>query len=237
MRLIKMFGLAAVGAVAAMAFLGAGTAYSTVIPAHHKVGLCKVQVLLLCPATPVDSRVPVGSGHVVGFATNPTLEGTLTETCKTGNVTGLITGTLDELAKLAGKIDVVTFKECSPCTEVTVENLPYSSELTMPEIGGTAWELNTSGTIKATLNKCVFGSGSCIFGAATVKAAVEMAETGATVNTNKAPLEFKGGTLGEGFCGKIGKWNAKYAIKWLLLPGGEEDLVFPTLLGEEEILP
>jgi hypothetical protein len=230
MRLIKMLGLGALGATAAMAFLGAGTA-SAVIPAHHKVGLCTVQILLLCPE--VD-RVLVGSGHVLGKATNPTLEGTLTETCKTGNVTGLITGILDELKELKGKIDVVTFKECSPCTEVTVENLPYTSALTMPEIGGATWELNTAGTIKATLNKCVFGSGSCIFGAATVKATVEMAETGATVNTNKAPLEFMGGTLGEGFCGKIGKWNAKYALIWTDLPGLQELTVFPTLLGIEE---
>jgi len=230
MRLIKMLGLAAFGALAAMAFLGAGSA-SAVIPAHHKVGLCTVQELLLCKE---GNLIKVGEGHVLGTATNPTLEGTLTETCKTGSVTGLITGALDELKELKGKIDVVTFKECSPCTEVTVENLPYTSVLKMPEIGVTAWELNTTGTIKATLNKCVFGSGSCIFGAAEVKASVEMAETGATVNTNKAPLEFKGGTLGKGFCGEIGKWNAKYALRWTLLPSLQEDTVFPTLLGVEE---
>jgi hypothetical protein len=72
------------------------------------------------------------------------------------------------------------------------------------------------------------------FRGATIKSTVEMTETGATANTNKAQLEFKGGTLGKGLCGETVKWNAKYSLRWTLLPGLQEDTVFPTLLGVEE---
>jgi hypothetical protein len=92
------------------------------------------------------------------------------------------------------------------------------------------WELLFK-SFKVTMNKCVFGSGSCIFGAAEVKSTIEMTEAGATANTNKAPIEFKGGSLGEGFCGKIANWDAKFALKWTLQPSGTQDFVFPTLLG------
>jgi hypothetical protein len=226
MRLIKMLGLTAFSAMAALASLGAGTAAAA---AHEQYGLCKSQELLLCAA---GNLIPVGSGELLGTATNPTWEGTLTETCKKAAITGQVTGVLDEVGQLKGKIGVFKFTECSPCPEITVENLPYTTALTMGTIGGNDWSLNTTGIIKATFNKCFFGSGSCIFGANEVKTTVEMAETGATVNANKAPFEFKGGSLGEGFCGKLAIWNAKFALKWTLTAEGKEDLVFPTLLGE-----
>lgn len=231
MRLIKVLGLAAFSALAAMAVLGAGTA--SAVP-HDRYGLCKAQELVLCAA---GNLIPVGSGKMIGNATNPTLEGTLTETCEKGKIEGEITGELDEVGQLKGKITTVTFTNCKPCTEVTIENLPYTTELKMLPVAEKTileypWELIAKGTLKATLNKCVFGSGSCIFGAAEVISIIEMAETGATANTNKAPLEFKGGSLGEGFCGKIGNWNAKYALSWALTGVEKPDLAFPTLLGE-----
>jgi hypothetical protein len=230
MRLIKMLGLAAFSALAAMAFLGAGTASAVV---HSQYGLCKAEKLVLCTAA---NLIPVGSGTLLGTATNPTLEGTLTETCEKGTVKGKITGVLDEVGQLKGEIpkESVTFTGCKPCTVVTVENLPYAAELKMLTNGGELltwpWELIVKGKIKATLDKCIFGAGSCIFEAAEIKGSITHTATGSTA-TILEPLTWVGGSLGEGFCGKTGLWNAKYALKWLLTAGGE-DLVFPTLLGE-----
>jgi hypothetical protein len=229
MRLIKMLGLAAFCALAATAFIGAASASAA---AHDKLGLCKAEELLLCKTA---NLIAVGSGTLLGKATNPTLSGTLTETCEVGHIEGTITSPLDPVGKLIGSISSVTFTGCKPCTTVTVENLPYESELTMTTTLGSDWVLNTrkpAGVIKATLSKCVLGAGTCIFKANEINALVEMAAGVATVNTNKAPLEFAGGTLGEGFCGKVGAWEAKYALSFKLTADGVVHNAVPTLLGE-----
>lgn len=224
MRLTKMLGLAALGAVAAMALLGTGSAFAEAEPAHHRVGLCEKQELLLCEA---KWLIPVASGQLLGKATNPVLEGTLAEKCTSSLAKGKITGELDELKQLKGQIDSLTFTGCSPCKNVKVNNLPLAAELTMATIGGSDWVFISKGN--ADLTECAFGL-TCKFGSEKVTSLVEMTETGAVLNTNKAELQFEGGS--EFFCGKTGKWNAKYALTWTLNVGGKEDLVFPTLLGE-----
>jgi hypothetical protein len=209
MRLIRMLGLAALCALAAMAFVGAATASAA---AHDKVGLCKAEELLLCKAA---NLLAVGSGTLIE---------------------GKVTSALDPVAKLIGSITVVTFTGCKPCTTYTVENLPYESELTMTtllDIGN--WALNIrkpGGVIKITLSKCVLGAGSCIFKANEIKSIVEMTAGVATVNTNNAPLEFAGGTLGEGFCGNVITFNAKYTLTFKLTADGVVHNAVPTLLGE-----
>jgi hypothetical protein len=82
MRLIKLLGLAAVSGLAAMVVLGVGTAFAVV---HSQIGLCTKQELVLCAA---GNLIPVGSGELLGTATNPIWEGTLTETCEKSKITG-----------------------------------------------------------------------------------------------------------------------------------------------------
>jgi hypothetical protein len=225
-----MLGLAALCALAAMAFVGAATASAA---AHDKVGLCKAEELLLCKAA---NLLAVGSGTLIGKVTNPMFSGTLNQTCESGLIEGKVTSALDPVAKLIGSITVVTFTGCKPCTTYTVENLPYESELTMTtllDIGN--WALNIrkpGGVIKITLSKCVLGAGSCIFKANEIKSIVEMTAGVATVNTNNAPLEFAGGTLGEGFCGNVITFNAKYTLTFKLTADGVVHNAVPTLLGE-----
>jgi hypothetical protein len=218
MRLIKVLGLAAFSALAAMAVLGAGTASAVT---HDQLGLCKKLELVLC-----TDLIPVGSGHFVGNATNPVLEGTLAEKCASSFAKGLVTSALDATL-MTVKIDELTFTSCSPCSTVTVNNLPLSGTGQMGTLLGSDFTLTSKGN--ATLSNCTFGL-TCKFGSESVTSLVEMAEGGESVlNTNKAVLNFEGGS--EFFCGKTGKWNAKYGLKWELLPSGELDPVTFTLLG------
>ncbi|HEU4682602.1 MAG TPA: hypothetical protein VFS51_12680, partial [Gemmatimonadales bacterium] len=65
MRSIKMLGLAAVAAVAAMAFVGVSSAMAT------NTALCTESGVLVCPAGKVYT------GHIEGLAVNPVLLGTI----------------------------------------------------------------------------------------------------------------------------------------------------------------
>jgi hypothetical protein len=221
-RLMKMLGLAAFSAVAAMAFLGAGTAAA--LP-HEQYGLCKAKELLLCAA---GNLIPVGSGTLLGKAENPVLEGTLAEKCATSLAKGKVTGVLDEKGRLKTQIDSLTFTGCEPCKKVTVNNLPLAGEITMNTTLGSDWHYTSKGN--ASLTECSFGL-TCKFGSENVLGLLEYnaAGTSTVLNTNKAELKFEGGS--EFFCGKIGKWNARYDLTWTLTSGGAEDPVFPTLLG------
>jgi len=219
MRLTNLLGTAAFSAVVAMTFLDPGSAGAA---AHEQVGLCKAQELVLCAA---GNLLPIGSGQILGKATNPVVEGNLAEKCASSMAKVKITGVLDEKAKLKGQIDSLTFTSCSPCSKFTVDNLPLAGELSMGTALGDDWRFIWKGTMSMT--ECTFGL-TCKFGSEKFTSLIEMAETGAVLNTNKAELGFQGGS--EFFCGKLIKWNAKYALTWTLTAGGE-DLVFPTLLG------
>jgi hypothetical protein len=220
-RLTKMFGPAVLSAVAATAFVGTNSAGAQ---PHEAIGLCNASELVLCAA---ENLIPVGSGHLIGKATSPVLERTLAEKCASSLAKGLVTGALGETSKLEGKIDELTFTSCSPCSTVTVNNLPLTTELTMGTGLGDDWQLTTKGN--ATFSSCTFGL-ICKFGAERIVSLIEMTEAGAVLNTNKAVLNFEGGN--EFFCGKVGKWNAKYALSWELLADGKDDAVWPTLLGK-----
>ncbi len=225
MRLIKMLGLAMVAAIAAMAFVGATGAQA--VP-HDQYGLCKAAELLLCKA---ENLIPVGSGVLLGTATNPELVGNLNEVCESSKAVGKITGALDEKVGLKGEITSLTFTGCKPCTSVTVTP-PLAAELKMGTIGGEDWKMVSKGNAKFT--GCPFGV-TCKFGtgAGNIEPPIEMNATDTVLNTNGAVL-----TLEEGsafICGSSGKWFAKYLLKWTLLdangkPIGEHN-VFPTLLG------
>lgn len=216
-----MLGLAAVAAAAVMSFIDAGAASAA---PHELIGLCKKAELLLC-----KEIIPRTSGDLLGLATNPVLEGTLNEKCEKGHVNGVITSEEDKVKPLKGEITEASFTNCGPCEKVTVNGLPYQAELGMGTVGGNDWTLTVNSHPNATLVNCPF-VGNCKFGAEKIVSSIEMTETKAIANTNKAELKREEGSA---FCGSTGKWNAKYELEWKLLPSGTIDpTVFPTLLGE-----
>jgi hypothetical protein len=215
-KLMKILGLAAVAALAVMAF--ANTASARV---HPLIKFCKEQVLLLCPNT---KSVNTGGVNLIGTQVGVgKLEGTINQSCTGGTIEGE-TGAMEDQAdpsttsKLLGKTTKLTFTGCEPCKKITTSP-PFVTNLVMSgEEGG--WTLEGAGNAK--FQECTFGV-ECKFEATELKPApiVEMSATEAWVNTNKAVLTR---TEGSAFlCGNTGQWNAKYK---LTLSGAN---IWPTL--------
>jgi hypothetical protein len=124
MRFIKMLGLAAVAAIAAMVLFGASSASA--------VSLCKKSATVL-PET-CEEAYPFGTTVatqlLAGSIAKLKAEPIGTVECKKSNVTGKTTELKEE--SLLGTIETVSFAECflgpTKCT-VTVEGLPYTAHL------------------------------------------------------------------------------------------------------------
>ena len=196
MRLMKMFGLASLAAIAAMAFLGASSASAE----FKKLTLCKVQQKL-CKA----ENLWGANQEVVAKATNPVLKAAITQKCNESNTKGVGKQGSADADSTPSEITTLSFTgSCTPCSTVTTLGLPYSAELAME---GENDYLISSG--EATLSGCPFGV-TCTFGNSGVK--LDTVEgTSPKVVANEEVLVFKKGT-GEFFCGSKGTWTADYAV-------------------------
>ncbi len=181
MKYVKMLGLAAVAAIAAMAFVGAGTASATT--------LCKVNT----NPCPEGSRYPVES-TVKATSTEAKLTGSLTVTCES-NVTVLSETNDGASAALLGKITALTWTKCSGCSPVTTTLLPSGSLL-----GSTL----TAGKTEVELKGCL-GFATCKAVANEAKLAFNGGTIGGTASAkaNNVPV-----TLSGFGCGTSGTWNA-----------------------------
>jgi len=225
-KLTKILGLAAVAAMAVMAFAGSASGARL----HPLIKFCKAQELLLCTNA---NSLNTGGSNLIGTQIGVgKLEGTINQKCTGGVIEGE-TGVMEDKAepsqesKLLGKTTKLTFTGCEPCEEITTSP-PFVTNLVMrhePEVSPETetehnWELEGAGN--ANFKKCTFGV-ECKFAATELKPApfVEMTATEAVVNTNKTVLtRTEGSAL---LCGNSGKWNARYK---LTLNGG---VVWPTL--------
>lgn len=233
MKLTKILGLAAVAAVASMAFASNASA----VRLHPLIKLCNIQELLLCP----DSSTLETKGTMLGLQIGTgTLEGTINQKCTGGTIKGKSAvssteGPGAEESVLAGEITGLTFTGCEPCKKITAVGLPYKANLRhtseKEEEAKKLWLLSGSG--KTRFEECSFGI-TCQFGTENLTPApfIEMTATESIVNTNKAELKREEGS--EFFCGNIGKWNAKYKLELELTPGGTvHKAVWPTLCKKE----
>jgi hypothetical protein len=203
-RLIKMFGLAAIVVGAFMAFLGASSASATSL---EEVVLCKA---LEDPC--VNGHW--GTGTILhGLATNPILLSSVAEDieCLTSHILGEITSLLAH-----GKITALSWLHClqngETCT-VSNNNLPFLVK----------GELKSTHSGYETLVTAVAGGGrpsslvecpgiDCNYGANTILAEV-LDVSGVTV------LDILQTLSGEGFCFfTSGVWHAKYEVKCLSSP-------------------
>jgi hypothetical protein len=219
-KLTKILGLAAVAAVAVMAFAGSASATRL----HPLIRLCLKAELLLCSEANSLELKGTLKGLQVGTGT---LEGTLNQKCTGGEIRGKLNaapGNMVEILKknekgeevveteesqLLGEITTLTFSGCEPCTKITSTG-GFATKIRHPTEGAEAeklWFLQGGGN--AIFEKCPFGI-NCKFGSASLKPEpyIEMA-TG-FINTNKAELKLEEGSAF--FCGSTGNWNAKYEI-------------------------
>lgn len=232
MKLTKILGLAMITAVAVAAFAGSASAARV----HPLIKFCKKAELLLC----ADANTLETKGTLLGLQIGTgLLEGTINQKCTGGTIKGTtepssVEGPGAEESRLLGKTTSLTFTGCEPCKKITTSppfetNLRHTSETEKP--ANELWLLEGKG--KTTFEECSFGI-NCKFGSENLTPApfIEHTATGAIVNTNKAVLNFEGGS--EFFCGKTGKWNAKYQLELELTAGGTvHKEIWPTLCKKE----
>jgi hypothetical protein len=211
MRLTKVFGLAAVAAVAAMAFIGAGTA-----SAAHEVVLCSV-----LPPTPnslcaAANVLPAGT-EILGLAKNPKLEGTITVECEDSIATVKTKESMNEklgveLTKLEfGKLPTPSLGTgCTGCTGGIHTAPPYQGTILMENEKD--YVIHTAGN--ALLLNCPFGV-ECKFGSEALTLLIDP-----DLTQHDAASQVKGDLLlinntlnrtgGSILCGSTGLWTASY---------------------------
>jgi|GEM_PF-6965726 len=210
MRLIKMFGLAAIVAVVGMAFV----ASSALAALDSETVICKSNVEL-CGASEILPQGSIITAIALEGEKAPILLGQINEKCNKSTIKIEIESPGGMAAALAGKEPAggggLTFSECSPCSTVTAT----AGLGTMEMNGANSWALKTSG--KTKFSNCTFGI-SCGFEAKsiTLSAQNDAAAGGLLVLAEKAgPFAL---TEGSAFlCGSSGTWDAHYIAKghWL----------------------
>jgi len=201
MRYLKIFGLAAVAAAVAMAFVGASSASATA----------------LCSANEEECASPLGAGTVVEASlktgTNAVLKTELaTVECKKSVTSGKTTS--GPGASVTGVIENLSFSECKTtggtnCTVGTALSLPYNASITATGGGGGKLLVTKGGgggNPGATVTclgviECTFRTPSATLNVLGGNPAVAMAEG--------IELTERAGLL----CpSKEAKWTAEYAV-------------------------
>jgi hypothetical protein len=200
MKLIKVFGLAMVAAVAAMAFVGAGSASAEA----GTVALCK-KPTLTCAAT---DQYPAGTVITASLkpGTKAVLTGGLKVECEVSNIK-ITTEGASLGSSILGKVTEALWNKCSGCTEVKSLGIPWLGHLT--SLGNLVGLLNILSP-KVLLSKCAFGAG-CIAESPEVSLEVDTASQPATVLAINEPLKLSADT--GTFCpASSGTWNATYEV-------------------------
>jgi hypothetical protein len=198
MKYLKMLGLAAVAAMALMAFVGAGTASATVI--------CKTQVTP-CPAEWMVSTGTNISASLEGTAKLETTaaEPTLLDTCTGGSVSGPTeqTGSSTETVSIKFGKEGVSWTGCTSTTD-TVSGGTIEFHWITP------WKLTvTVKEVKVTVNiagvSCTYGFGSEYKDIGTFEPSEEGKPAKMVISTVVPKAE--GGFL----CPGEARWTATYA--------------------------
>jgi hypothetical protein len=216
-----MLGLAMVASIAAMAF----SASSAMAVEEHVQGFCKVKealckkenALTASSVTKVLAHSNLAELKNNSFFSTP-------EKCKSDTTVGVE----DMKNPMPGKVEVLTFTECSgPCKKAEAKGLPWSGEVVMTELTvDMLTQVAKEG--KALLSECTFGT-KCEYGVPT-GGSVELLGEGNLVKAEAEPLEYKSGS-GEGICGSVGTWTATYEIQTCdLADGNKHTPCYLTLL-------
>ncbi len=184
MKLVKMFCLTAVAAVAAMAFIGASSASATALclTTEEPCSGSNLKTNLLALATK--------------SAENGFLGGLFTQECHVEVHATVLNTTNDNAATVHA---LWKLKECSPCSEVSV-----SSTGTVSATGKGNGVLK--GTGKALFKNCPLGA-ECEFEGAGVELTALGSSTNATVDANVKLKLVKGFAF---LCGSEGTYHATF---------------------------
>ncbi len=240
MQFVKAFGLAALAAVAAMAFLGAGSASAQ---EHTEIVLCK-ELVKLCG----DKQLWPASTILSALATNPELKTSIGNiTCEDSVVTGELeneigtTLTSKSLSVTFGKLPTPTLG--TGCTGVCVESggkpNPESIHVELTELSvtvGAEDKYSLQGTGLALILNCPL-VGTCVYrGEKVVSPISHDGLHAAHPDPTNLPLARFEETLtrqashgGSVFCPATSLWIANYVLYLAKAPNGETGLVWPAL--------
>jgi hypothetical protein len=209
MKYLKMLGLAAVAAMALMAFVGAGTASATV--------LCKTQLTTGCAASgwdyPAGTTIDATLKSPTSTATLETTGGTTLDTCTGSTVHGKTETTGSSTTTVSGKLTSELNAEGDPkgltwsgCTVPTTTLAAGSLEIHW--ISGTDNGTLTASGAEVTVNTGFFGA--CVYGTGTGK------DLGTLLGGSPATLAISTNvtlTKNEsGLCPSETKWTATYEV-------------------------
>lgn len=201
-----MLGLAAVAALASMAFIGATSASAAIDLCLYSSG---TPALTAAGCTSVGGTIDTESSKVtfLAEAKNPVLKGSLEEKCEKSHSTTTTKG--DGTPGL--EVTALTFTgNCTPCPTVDTAP-PYAG--TLVHEGGNFY-LKVPGS--ATLLGC-FGFASCKFSS---EAVTLKYVPGANHTNNEFRAEAEKLTGPGGLCGTSGTWTANYVVsspsKWFI---------------------
>ena len=190
MKYMKMLGLAAVAAMALMAFVGAGTASASgVYGSGGKLGV----------GATLDFSLKSGtSASLVNTA------GESLDTCTSSTVKGKLTVAGDEKTNATGNIETLSWGSCTfPTTTVTL------GKLSVDHIAATTNGTVTSDAeIGVTINTVFFGS--CVYGVASGTALGTVtgnAAGAATYDANAVAKKLSGSAFA---CPETSKWTGTY---------------------------
>lgn len=215
MKLVKLFGLAMIAAVAAMAFIGAGTASAM---------LCKRAE---SPCLSANEYKPSTTVLVSSEATKLTAS-FATVVCKSHAT--LVHEGLNANKELFGRFTLLDWTGCTGCTEVTTTALgTFRDKLTTPGNG----ELLPEGTT-VLLKNCPLGAECTARANNETKLLLKGGTFGQAGETAEATANTKVAVSGFG-CGTTGTWVTETGKPYrvLLVQGsGEADLTTGELFEE-----
>jgi hypothetical protein len=193
MKYIKILGLAAVAAMALMAF-GAGTASAT--------KLCTTAG----DTTNCGSHYPINTtveGTLTGSAVLETTGGTVLDTCTGSTVSGKTTSTAATGSTVTGNVETLTWTGCTFTTHTIAKG-----SLEIKHISGTDNGTLTGRNQEVTIKTGLFGP--CIYGtAAGTDLGTVTGGNPASITINAlVPLTKDDG----GICPSEARWTASYAI-------------------------
>ena len=186
MKHVRILGLAVLAVMAAMAFVGAGTASATTIDCagvHCPVG------------TVIDASL-------TGSASLTTTEGTVLDTCTGGTVKGKTTTTGSASETVKGNIEELTW---GPCTEPTTTITKGTLEI--------HWTSGLNGTLTAGSTRTQFTVGTTIFGSCVfmLEPGVSFGTVTGTTSGD-AVLHINAILHGTNLCPTTARWVGTYTI-------------------------
>lgn len=193
MKYLKMLGLAAVAAMAVMAFVGAGTASADELCTKNENPCATANKI-----TTIHATLTAGKTAIL-----ETTEGTVLDTCTEGTIHAVVSTQGTGVDPITGTIDALTWGSgTTPCTFTT--DTIKTGTLTATNSGtGTNGNVTGIGN-EVTVNTGLFGS--CVF---TTGTGTKLGTI--TGGTNKLAINTVV-TKVSGLCPSSARWTAEYTI-------------------------